>query len=122
MNVSVGAAGFVLIMVGRTVWDLVVYAMSFVLDLVVAIALVPQLGPKGAAIAQSTTLIFSNAFRLYLVWRFVRIQPYDRYYARLLIPTAICAVVMVADACALADRGGGSTCWRPGWSGASSTT
>ena len=59
-----GAAGFVLIMVGRTVWDLVVYATSFVLDLAVAITLVPQLGPKGAAIAQSTTLIFSNAFRL----------------------------------------------------------
>jgi O-antigen/teichoic acid export membrane protein len=95
VNVSVGAAGFVLIMVGRTVWDLVVYATSFVLDLAVAITLVPQLGPKGAAIAQSTTLIFSNAFRLYLVWRFVRIQPYDRYYARLLIPTAIGAIAMV---------------------------
>jgi len=95
VNVSVGAAGFVLIMVGRTVWDLIVYASSFVLDLAVAITLVPNLGPKGAAIAQSTTLIFSNAFRLYLVWRFVRIQPYDRYYARLLIPTVIGAVAML---------------------------
>jgi hypothetical protein len=35
-------------------------------------------------------------FRLWLVWRFVHIQPYDRYYARLLIPTAIGAVAMVA--------------------------
>jgi O-antigen/teichoic acid export membrane protein len=101
VNVSVGAAGFVLIMVGRTVWDLVVYATSFALDLAVAITLVPQLGPKGAAIAQSATLIFSNAFRLYLVWRFVRIQPYDRYYARLLIPTAIGAVAMVGINAAL---------------------
>jgi hypothetical protein len=30
------------------------------------------------------------------VWRFVRIQPYDRDYARLLIPTAIGAIAMVA--------------------------
>jgi O-antigen/teichoic acid export membrane protein len=30
VNVSVGAAGFVLIMVGRTGWDLTVYASSFV--------------------------------------------------------------------------------------------
>jgi O-antigen/teichoic acid export membrane protein len=92
----VGAAGFVLIMVGRTTWDLTVYASSFVLDLVIAIALVPHLGPMGAAIAQSATLVFANAFRLYLVWRFVRIQPYDRYYARLAIPTAIGAAVMIA--------------------------
>ena len=95
VNVSVGAAGFILIMVGRTGWDLLVYATSFLLDLGVAVALVPSLGPKGAAIAQATTLVFSNAFRLFLVWRFVRIQPYDRYYLRLAIPAAIGAVAMV---------------------------
>jgi len=94
VNVSVGAAGFILIMVGRTGWDLLVYATSFLLDLGVAVALVPSLGPKGAAIAQATTLVFSNAFRLFLVWRFVRIQPYDRYYLRLAIPAAIGAVAM----------------------------
>jgi O-antigen/teichoic acid export membrane protein len=96
VNVSVGAAGFVLIMVGRTGWDLLVYALAFALDLIVAIALVPHLGPAGAAVAQAGALVFSNAFRLWLVWRFVHIQPYDRYYARLLIPTAIGAVVMLA--------------------------
>jgi O-antigen/teichoic acid export membrane protein len=94
VNVSVGAAGFVLIMVGRTGWDLLVYALAFALDLAVAIVLVPHLGPTGAAVAQACALVFSNAFRLWLVWRFVRIQPYDRYYARLLVPTLIGAVVM----------------------------
>jgi hypothetical protein len=49
----------------------------------------------GAAIAQACALVFSNALRLYLVWHFVRIQPYDRYYARLLIPTVIGAAVML---------------------------
>jgi O-antigen/teichoic acid export membrane protein len=95
VNVSVGAAGFILIMVGRTGWDLTVYAASFVLDLVIAVALVPHLGPTGAAIAQATTLVFSNVFRVYLVWRFVRIQPYNRYYARLALPAAITAAFMV---------------------------
>ena len=96
VNVSVGAAGFVLIMVGRTGWDLLVYALAFLLDLAVAIVLVPHLGPAGAAIAQACALVFSNAVRLWLVWRFVKIQPYDRYYARLLIPAVIGAVVMAA--------------------------
>ena len=102
VNVSVGAAGFVLIMVGRTGWDLMVYFFAFALDLVVAIVLVPHLGPTGAAVAQAGALVFSNAFRLWLVWRFVRIQPYDRFYARLLIPTVVGAVVMMAAHSAVA--------------------
>jgi O-antigen/teichoic acid export membrane protein len=95
VNVSVGAAGFVLIMAGRTGWDLAVYASAFLIDLLVAIILVPHLGPVGAAVAQSIALVFSNTVRLWLVWRFVHIQPYDRYYAKLLIPTAIGAVAML---------------------------
>ena len=96
VNVSVGAAGFVLIMAGRTGWDLAVYASAFLIDLLVAIILVPHLGPVGAAIAQSIALVFSNTVRLWLVWRFVHIQPYDRYYAKLLVPTAIGAAAMLA--------------------------
>jgi O-antigen/teichoic acid export membrane protein len=95
VNVSVGAAGFVLIMVGRTTWDLLVYASSFAVDVLIAVLLVPHLGPKGAAIAQATTLVFSNLFRLSLVWRFVRIQPYDRDYLRLLVPAALGALTMI---------------------------
>lgn len=96
VNVSVGAAGFILIMVGRTGWDLAVYAASFLLDLVVAIVLVPHIGPMGAAIAQASALIVSNSVRLYLVWRFVHIQPYDLHYARLAVPAAAGAAAMLA--------------------------
>lgn len=96
VNVSVGAAGFVLIMAGRTVWDLLVYAGSVVLDVVVASIVAPHLGPLGAAMAQTIALTVSNIVRVALVWKFVRIQPYDRNYARLAIPTGICAVAMIA--------------------------
>jgi O-antigen/teichoic acid export membrane protein len=89
VNVATGSVGFILIMVGRTGWDLAVYAASFALDLVVAFALVPHLGAEGAATAQAVTLIFSNAIRLYLVWRFVHIQPFNRDYAKLAIPAIL---------------------------------
>jgi O-antigen/teichoic acid export membrane protein len=95
-NVSVGAVGFILIMVGRTGWDLIVYASSFVLDVAVAFALAPHLGMRGAAIAQTSTLMVSNAARLYLVWRFVGIWPFDRHYLRLAVPAVAGAVVMGA--------------------------
>jgi O-antigen/teichoic acid export membrane protein len=103
VNVSVGAAGFILIMVGRTGWDLLVYATSFAIDLGIALALVPSLGPKGAAIAQATTLVASNALRLWLVWRFVGIQPYDAHYARLAIPAVITCAMMLGAHAVLSD-------------------
>ena len=55
----------------------------------------PNLGPNGAAIAQAVTLTVSNGARLWLVWRFVRIQPFGRAYAKLTIPAAAGLAVMV---------------------------
>ncbi|HZD78775.1 MAG TPA: polysaccharide biosynthesis C-terminal domain-containing protein, partial [Actinomycetota bacterium] len=104
LNVSVGAAGFVLIMAGRTGWDLIVYASSFLLDLGMSLVLVPRFGPTGAAVAQASTLAASNAFRLFLVWRFVHIQPYDRHYARLAIPAAAATAVMLGVHGVLASK------------------
>lgn len=93
VNVAVGGVGFILVMVGRTGWDLVVYAFSFLLDLGVAVALSPVLGMEGAAVAQTLTMVASNLGRLYLVWRFVRIQPFGPAHLRLLGPAAVGAVV-----------------------------
>jgi O-antigen/teichoic acid export membrane protein len=96
VNMATGGVGFILIMVGRTGWDLAVYAVTFVLDVAVALVLARRLGAEGAAIAQSLTLVASKAARTWLVWRFVRIQPFDRHYARIGIPAAIGGVAMLA--------------------------
>jgi O-antigen/teichoic acid export membrane protein len=96
LNVATGSVGFILIMVGRTGWDLVVYAGSLILDLTVAFLLAPRLGMEGAAIANAVTFTASNAVRLVLVIRFVRIQPYDRHYIRLLAPALGTAAAMFA--------------------------
>jgi O-antigen/teichoic acid export membrane protein len=105
VNVATGSVGFILIMVGRTGWDLAVYAASFLVDLAVAILLVPHLHAEGAAVAQATTLVLSNGARLYLVWRFVHIQPFNRLYLRLAIPAGAAGIVMTAAHLAL-HRGG----------------
>jgi O-antigen/teichoic acid export membrane protein len=90
VNVATGSVGFILIMVGRTGWDLMVYLGSFLLDFALAVLLSSHLGTTGAAIAQAVTLAASNGVRLYLVWRFVR------HYARLAIPAAAGGGAMVA--------------------------
>jgi O-antigen/teichoic acid export membrane protein len=106
VNVAVGSVGFILIMVGRTGWDLAVYAASFALDLGVAFALAGAagLGIEGAAVAQAVTMVCSNAARLFLVWRFVGIQPFDRRYVRLAVPAAAGAAVMMIAHIALRDQ------------------
>ena len=83
--VMVGTVGFILIMAGRTGWDLLVYVGGFAIDVGVALALArPEvLGIRGAAIAQALTLSFSAVARLLLVRRFLGIWPFDAAYLRL---------------------------------------
>jgi len=104
INVSVGAAGFVLIMAGRTGWDLTVYAVSALLDLILSLILVPKFGINGAAAAQAITIGLSNWLRLALVKRFVGIFPWDKPYARLAFPAAACAIAMLAAQAVLPGR------------------
>ena len=94
VNIATGSVGFVLIMVGRTGWDLVVYAGSLALNLGLAFWLCPRYGMEGAAIANAVTFALSKWARLALVRRFVRIQPYDRDYSRLIVPTVASVAVM----------------------------
>jgi O-antigen/teichoic acid export membrane protein len=96
MPVIVGTVGFILIMAGRTGWDLVVYVGAFVLDVIIALALArpSALGIQGAAVAQAATLTFTALARLFLVRRFLAIWPFDGWYVRLLIPAAAGALAM----------------------------
>jgi hypothetical protein len=48
--------------------------------------------------------VCSNAARLFLVWRFVGIQPFDRRYVRLAVPAAAGAAVMMIAHIALRDQ------------------
>jgi O-antigen/teichoic acid export membrane protein len=94
INVATGSVGFVLIMVGRTGWDLCVYAASLALNLGLAFWLCPRYGIEGAAVANAVTFALSKWARLALVARFVSIRPYDRSYGRLLAPSLLALAVM----------------------------
>ena len=92
--VIVGTVGFILIMVGRTGWDLLVYVGSFVVAVGIAVVLAPKYGMRGAAIAEAVTLTVSAFARLLLVKRFVDIWPFDRWFLRLIPPAFAGALVM----------------------------
>ena len=94
INIATGSVGFVLIMVGRTGWDLIIYACSLALNLGLAFWLCPRYGIEGAAVANATTFALSKWARLVFVRRFVHIQPYDRDYGRLVIPSLVGLIAM----------------------------
>ncbi len=94
--VIVGTVGFILIMVGRTGWDLLVYMGSFVTAVGIALILAPKYGMRGAAVAEAVTLTVSAFARLMLVKRFVDIWPFDRWYLRLIPPTIAGGLTMWA--------------------------
>lgn len=96
VNVATGSAGLVLIMVGRTGYDLAIYTGSILTDVVLTLWLGPRLGIEGAAIANAVTFTVSNIARLAFVHHFVKIQPYDYDYLRILPPAAAAAAVMFA--------------------------
>lgn len=94
--VTVGTVGFILIMAGRTGWDLLVYVGAFAIDIGVTVALAgpDRLGIRGAALAQALTLSCSAAARLFLVRSFLGIWPFDGAWLRLLAPAALGALTM----------------------------
>jgi len=94
--VIVGTVGFILIMVGRTGWDLLVYVASFVVAVGIAVLLAPTYGMRGAAIAEAVTLTLSAFARLMLVKKFVDIWPFDRWFLRLVPPVLAGAATMWA--------------------------
>ena len=105
--VMVGTVGFILIMAGRTGWDLAIYLGGFALDVALALVLArpEQLGIRGAALAQACTLTFSAIARLLLVRRFLRIWPFDAAYLRLVPPALAGAGAMaLAHAVMPAER------------------
>ncbi len=105
--VMVGTVGFILIMAGRTGWDLVVYMGGFAIDVAIALLLArpSSLGVEGAAVAQAATLTFSAVARLMLVRRFLGIWPFEEAYARLLPPTVAGGAAMaIAHAFLPAER------------------
>jgi O-antigen/teichoic acid export membrane protein len=92
--VIVGTVGFILIMVGRTGWDLLVYVASFFTAVGIAVVLAPRYGMRGAAVAEAVTLTVSAFARLMLVKKFVRIWPFDRWFLRLVPPALAGGAVM----------------------------
>jgi O-antigen/teichoic acid export membrane protein len=96
---AIGPVDMVLLMAGRSVWNLVNTAVAMIANIGLNLWLIPRLGLTGAAIAWAVSILLNNLLPLMEVWSFIRLQPFGRGS-------------IVAGGSALAWFGGvGLLCW-----------
>ena len=73
---SVGAVDVVLIMGGRTSWNLANASIALAVNVGVDLALIPRLGLLGAAVGWAAAILTNNLLPLSQVWRVLGLHPY----------------------------------------------
>jgi O-antigen/teichoic acid export membrane protein len=94
INCAVGSVGYMLLMSGNQKRLVKIQAVMAVVVVVLNLALIPQWGIMGAAIAGAATSALSNIWYLREVRKALNMSPYNRSYVRL-IPATACAIAMV---------------------------
>ncbi|MEW6475351.1 MAG: polysaccharide biosynthesis C-terminal domain-containing protein [Actinomycetota bacterium] len=87
---GVGAVDVVLLMGGKSIWNLANTVTSLTLNLVLNLLLIPRLGITGAAIAWSVSILVNNLAPLAQVWAFLRLHPFGAAFARAALSALAC--------------------------------
>src|SRR5208282_535864 len=95
VNCGVGSVGYLLLMSGNERRLIKVQADAAVVTAGLSFALVPQWGIVGAAVASAATNILTNLWNLAQSHRLFGFLPYNRRSLRLLLPTAVCTIVVL---------------------------
>ncbi|KRV46674.1 hypothetical protein AQ490_12455 [Wenjunlia vitaminophila] len=95
VNVAVGNAQTVILMAGRSTWNLAVAGAASVVQVGCAVVLVPRHGVLGAALAFAAAMVLDNVASALLVRRRLRFTTVDRGYAAA-AGVGLCGVAAVA--------------------------
>ena len=89
-NLGTGNVTIVLLMVGKSSWNLINSAASLVVNIGLNILLIPRLGITGAAIAWAASIVVSNMSALLEVTYLMRIRPFGTGYWVVAVSSVIC--------------------------------
>jgi O-antigen/teichoic acid export membrane protein len=79
---GVGAVDMVLLMGGKSSWNLINTVVGLTSNIVLNFVLIPHFGGTGAAIAWSSSIIFTNLAPLAQVWKFLGMHPFGRGFPK----------------------------------------
>jgi O-antigen/teichoic acid export membrane protein len=80
VNLGTGNVTVVLLMGGKSAWNLFNAAGALVLNIVLNVYLIPRYGFNGAAVAWSVSIIFDNAASVVEVWLLLGLRPFGSSY------------------------------------------
>jgi len=93
---GIGPVDMVLLMGGRSFWQLFNVAGALVVNVVISLILIPRIGITGAAVAWAGSLIFNNVAPLLEVRAFLRLHPFGRGFPYAAVSTLFCFGVVGA--------------------------
>ena len=74
----VGPVDIVLLMAGKSSWNLLNTIVAIVVNVTLNLMLIPRYGITGAAVAWSASILLNNLLPLVQVWRLVGLHPFGR--------------------------------------------
>ncbi len=86
---GVGTVDVVLLMGGRSSWNLIDTAIALVVGVVLNVLLIPPLGVTGAAIAWAASILTRNLLSLAQVWIFMKLHPFGPGFRRAAVPALV---------------------------------
>ena len=82
---AVGTVDMVLLMGGKSSWNLFNTVVALSSNIVLNLLLIPRYGGTGAAIAWSSSIIFTNLLPLVQVWKFLGMHPFGRGFPKVVL-------------------------------------
>ena len=79
---AVGTVDMVLLMGGKSSWNLFNTVVALSSNIALNLLLIPRYGGTGAAIAWSSSIIFTNLLPLVQVWKFLGMHPFGRGFPK----------------------------------------
>ena len=82
---AVGTVDMVLLMGGKSSWNLINTVVGLTSNIVLNFVLIPRYGGTGAAIAWSSSILFTNLAPLIQVWKFLGMHPFGRGFPKVVL-------------------------------------
>ena len=82
---AVGTVDMVLLMGGKSSWNLINTVVGLSSNIILNLILIPRYGGTGAAIAWSSSIIFTNLAPLVQVWKFLGMHPFGRGFPKVVL-------------------------------------
>jgi O-antigen/teichoic acid export membrane protein len=79
---AVGTVDMVLLMGGKSSWNLFNTVVALSSNIALNLILIPRYGGTGAAIAWSSSILFTNLLPLVQVWKFLGMHPFGRGFPK----------------------------------------